>query len=156
METFEIYQKDRNGNEIVIGTRQGGIKISLFDVSDMGKPKEVSQYVLGDAGSYSEALYNHKAIMFDETRKLLAFDASVTSDPTSYQFQQGAAVISYAGNDLSRNAFLVSVPTDHYGSDIPYGRRVLYIGDELYYVQGGKISSYDYSNFRVIDSLSLF
>jgi hypothetical protein len=94
--------------------------------------------------------------MFDETRKLLAFDASVTSDPTSYQFQQGAAVISYAGNDLSRNAFLVSVPTDHYGSDIPYGRRVLYIGDELYYVQGGKISSYDYSNFRVIDSLSLF
>ena len=156
IDTFEIYQRDRNGKEIVIGTRQGGIKISIFDVSDMGKPLEVANYVLGDSGSYSEALYNHKAIMFDESRKLLAFDASITSDPISYQSQQGAAVISYAGNDLSREAFLVSVPTEHYGSDIPYGRRVLYIGDELYYVQGGKISSYDYSTFRGIDSLTLY
>lgn len=155
MDTYEIYQKDRNGNEIVIGTRQGGIKISLFDVSDMGRPQEIDAYVLGDSGSYADALYNHKAILFDPARELLAFDASITGDPTSYKYEQGAAVIGYSDDSLSLEAFLSSVPSERYGSDLPYGRRVLYIDDTLYYIQGSTLRSYDYDTFQSISTLTL-
>lgn len=156
MDVKEIYQKDKYGKEVVIGTQQGGIKISLFDVSDMGKPIEISQYILGDAGSYSEALNNHKAIMFDKRNNQFGFDASVTSDSVSYKFDQGAVLISYANNRITVKNFLISKQSENYGSDVPNARRILYIGDELYYVQGSKIISYDYDTFHEIDSLTLY
>jgi uncharacterized secreted protein with C-terminal beta-propeller domain len=59
-DTYDIYRKDSSGKDVVIGTRQGGIKFSLFDISDKGKPKEISKYVVGDSGTWSEALNNHK------------------------------------------------------------------------------------------------
>lgn len=155
-DVHEIYQKDKYGNEIVIGTRQGGIKISLFDVSDMGKPIEVSQYILGDAGSYSEALNNHKAIMFDQRGKKFGFDASVTSGSVSYKSDRGAAIFSYADNRVTIKNFLIPEQSQNYGSDVPNAWRILYIGDELYYIQGSKIISYDYDTFREIDSLILY
>lgn len=46
------------------GPIQGGIKIGLFDVSDVSNPIEKSKVVLGGPGSWSDALSNHKAIMF--------------------------------------------------------------------------------------------
>lgn len=43
------------------GVRTLGLKLSLFDVSDVSDPKEVDTYVMGDAGSDSIALNDHKA-----------------------------------------------------------------------------------------------
>jgi uncharacterized secreted protein with C-terminal beta-propeller domain len=48
-----------------------GVKISLFDVSDVSKPKEVAKMVIGDRGSDSPALHDHKAFLFSRRRKLL-------------------------------------------------------------------------------------
>jgi inhibitor of cysteine peptidase len=48
-----------------------GLKVSLFDVSDVTNPKEISKYVIGDRGTTSEALNNPKALLFDLTRNLL-------------------------------------------------------------------------------------
>ena len=155
MDVVDIYQKDSTGKEVVIGQKQGGIKISLFDVSDMGKPKEVSQYILGNSGSYAEALSNHKAIMFDDANSNFAFDAWLTSDPVSYVSQQEVAILSYANHEITLKSILVSKQPEIYGSDVPSFSRVIYIGDVLYYIQGSKITSYDYNNFKEIESLLL-
>jgi len=48
-----------------------GIKISLFDVSDVANPKESAKYVLGDSGSDSIALHDHKAFLFSRDKNLL-------------------------------------------------------------------------------------
>lgn len=48
-----------------------GVKIGLFDVSDPENPREIDSYVLGDRGSYSDALYDHKAFLFDKDNGLL-------------------------------------------------------------------------------------
>lgn len=152
-DTYEIYKKDSAGNDIVIGTRQGGIKLSLFDVSDMGKPKEISNYVLGDSGSYSEALYNHKAVMFDNVNNNVVFDAYVTD--TSNKTSQGAAVFNIDNNKINLKGILEYMEPEVYGTYIPYGRRVLYIGDKLYYIQDGIVSSYNYSTLEKINTLML-
>lgn len=154
-DAYDIYRKDSSGKEVVVGTRQGGIKFSLFDISDMGKPKEISNYVIGDSGSGSEALNNHKAIMIDPSKEKVAIDAYLNYENRENNYQQGAIVMSYEGNKLALKGILDSKPSGVYGNDIPYARRILYIGDELYYVQDGQITSYNYDSLKQIDSLVL-
>ena len=48
-----------------------GLKVSLFDVSNVANPKEISSIVIGDSGTTSEALTDPKAILFDASRNLL-------------------------------------------------------------------------------------
>jgi inhibitor of cysteine peptidase len=48
-----------------------GLKLSLFDVSDVAAPKEVAKVSIGDRGTNSEVLYNPKAFLFDRSRDLL-------------------------------------------------------------------------------------
>ena len=154
-DTYDIYRKDSNGKDIVIGTRQGGIKFSLFDISDKGKPKEISKYVVGDSGTWSEALNNHKSIMIDPARENSAIDAYIGYEDGRTGGGQGAVVMNYNGNKLTLKGILESKDSGVYGNDIPYARRILYIGDELYYVQDGRITSYDYDNLKEIDTLVL-
>jgi uncharacterized secreted protein with C-terminal beta-propeller domain len=154
-DTYNIYRKDSNGKDIVIGTRQGGIKFSLFDVSDVGKPKEISKYVIGDSGSSTEAFYNHKAIMVDKTNENIGIDAYVYSENSSGESKQGAVIMSYKNEELALKGFLTSEGSGVYGYDIPYARRLAYIGDVLYYIQDGRITSYNYDNLKEIDTLIL-
>ncbi|MED1823496.1 beta-propeller domain-containing protein [Brevibacillus agri] len=54
-----------------------GMKIALFDVSDVTKPKEKFKTVIGDRGTDSELLRNHKALLFSKEKGLLAFPVTV-------------------------------------------------------------------------------
>ena len=54
-----------------------GIKISLFDVSDVANPKESAKYVLGDLRSDSIALHDHKAFLFSRDKNLLVIPAQI-------------------------------------------------------------------------------
>ena len=152
-DTYEIFKKDSSGNDVVVGTRQGGIKLSLFDVSDMGKPKEISNYVLGDSGSYSEVFYDHKAAMFDSASNKVVFDASITD--TSGKNKHGAVVFNFGNNTVKLEGILDYITPEVSGMYIPYGRRTIYIGDELYYVQDGVVSSYNYKTLSPIATLML-
>ncbi len=48
-----------------------GVKLSLFDVSDVSNPREVAKLEIGDRGTDSPALYDHKAFLFSRERNLL-------------------------------------------------------------------------------------
>ncbi|MEQ1849029.1 MAG: beta-propeller domain-containing protein [Candidatus Peribacteraceae bacterium] len=54
-----------------------GMKIALFDVSDVENPKEKFKTIIGDRGTQSPLLYDHKALLFDKERGLLAFPVQV-------------------------------------------------------------------------------
>lgn len=54
-----------------------GLKISLFDVSDVVNPIEKAKIVIGDRGTDSNALYEHKAFLFDKKRNLLVIPISL-------------------------------------------------------------------------------
>ena len=51
--------------------RQEGLKISLFDVSNVKKPKEVAKYVADSKYSGTSAEYEHKAFLFSKEKNLL-------------------------------------------------------------------------------------
>ena len=149
----DVYVKDKNGKEVVISQQTGGIKLSLFDVSDMGKPREIDSLVIGDRG-YTELQYNHKAAMFKGNQSLLAFPASLSS----YDYKdnwEGALLVSYSGNkltELSRIAAAQVTEDGYYGG---FGQRLVYIGDTLYYAQGHVIRSFDSHSFQETGNLDL-
>lgn len=155
METRELFERDASGREEAVGFRQGGLKVSLFDVSDMGKPKEIDKLIIGENGSYSEALNNHKAVMVDSDSNLIAFDSFIVRDKDWKQSKQGALVIDYSGRKISEKGFLEYTEPEVYGKYIPYGRRTVYIGNTLYYVQDGIISAFDYGTLEKIGSIEL-
>jgi len=59
-----------------------GMKLSLFDISDLENPKEIFKEVIGDRGTTSEVLNNHKALLFNKEKELLAFPVTVMEDQT--------------------------------------------------------------------------
>ena len=54
-----------------------GIKISLFDVSDVSNPVEIAKYEIGDRGTDSPILYDHKSLLFDREKNLLVIPVMV-------------------------------------------------------------------------------
>ncbi len=67
----------RDTKEIGNGrVQQLGVKIALFDVSDVSKPKVLDDYIIGDSSTHSESLHDHKAFFFDKNKSLLSIPIS--------------------------------------------------------------------------------
>ena len=66
-----------------------GFKMSLFDVSDVRNPKQKFVEQIGDRGTYSELLDNHKALLFDKSKDLLAFPITIQEKVSYDELQCG-------------------------------------------------------------------
>src|SRR3989339_837115 len=135
--------KDTDVNEWG-GVTTRAIKLSLFDVSDVSSPKEIDTYVMGDRGSDSIALYDHKAFLFSRDKNLLAIPVSLQN---SGEF--GWSKLTFTGAavfNITRDGFKLSGKIDHsdggrisnqdyWGGYTYYDntvKRSLYINDALY------------------------
>ncbi|WP_430787719.1 beta-propeller domain-containing protein [Virgibacillus flavescens] len=67
-----------------------GLKISLFDVSNLSHPVEIDNEIIGDAGSYSEVTHNHHALYKHPSANLFGFPATLYDSKT---LQQGDVVM---------------------------------------------------------------
>jgi len=139
-----------------------GLKLSLFDVSDPLDPREKYNCLIGNRGSDSPALQNHKAFMYYAEKGIFGFPATV------YTTYGAAADEPYSGESrLSFGGYLVIKPAaDRFeiigtipaadsngknsfmhndsGSAIERG---IYIGETLYTVSSSGISAYSLNDF---------
>lgn len=64
------YDTKENGTRVTTN----GLKMSMFDVSDLSNPKELFKITVGDGKyTYSELTYNHKALLFSKEKNIIAF-----------------------------------------------------------------------------------
>lgn len=83
-----------------------GLKVSLFDISDLSSPKELSTILLGSRGSYSDLTYNHKSLLFSLEKNLIAFPALLAKTTTDSRLEygqpnfQGLIVLTVANDKL--------------------------------------------------------
>jgi uncharacterized secreted protein with C-terminal beta-propeller domain len=138
-----------------------GMKLSLFDVSDVSNPKEISKYIIsGDSGwVQSEALNDHKAFLFSKSKSLLVLPIQISGNRIlagEYKWEswQGAYVFNL---DLS-NGFVLkgkithvnetadTTKPEYYYDYLSQVRRSLYIGNVLYTVSGRMIKMNDLGN----------
>lgn len=72
METKEVIRKNLSGKVVSTTAQIVGMKMALFDVSDVENPKQISMAVIGDSRTTSAVLTNHKALLFSKEKNLLA------------------------------------------------------------------------------------
>lgn len=84
---------NRNSNGKVIGTTAiiTGMKMALFDVTDVTNPRQISSTIIGDSRTTSAILTNHKALLFSKEKQLLAIpvnnyeeDFEITNSSNTY------------------------------------------------------------------------
>lgn len=152
-----------------------GMKMAIFDVSDVGNPVELFKANIGDRGTDSELLRNHKALLFAKDKNLLAFPVRVmevegrdsyagSSVPEYGSFAfQGAYVYNI---DLSSGFTLKGRIThlsdedylkagNHWSNSEKDIERVIYIDDTLYTLSKGMLKANRLEDLQELDSLEI-
>ncbi|MFA4877113.1 MAG: beta-propeller domain-containing protein [Methanoregula sp.] len=135
------------------GVSAQGLKLALFDVSDVEHPRQAGKVEIGDAGSDSAAISDHKAFLFSKAKNLLVIPARVVRQDAMQagklsgdqpQIWYGAYVFGVS----PENGFVLRGTIEHgtggsgyyfYGSSQNEVKRSLYIGDMLYTLSTKKI-----------------
>ncbi|MBU3111238.1 beta-propeller domain-containing protein [Clostridium lacusfryxellense] len=153
-----------------------GLKIAIFDVSNVSKPVQQFATTIGGAGTYSEVLNNHKALLFSKEKKLLAlpvtennYDDNTNNSGLGYQ---GAYIYnidlvngiklkgkithideeknSSKNNSEVTNDSIYKVSNGRYFVD-----RILYIKDTIYTLSNGLIKASDINSLKEQSKLKL-
>jgi uncharacterized secreted protein with C-terminal beta-propeller domain len=152
---------------IGIGRDDEKVKISLFDVSDLENPIELSKYEIenDDEGWYwaqSSALYEHKAFLFDKEKNLMVIPVGDYSKESAYVFdisvEGGIELKGTITHDLEVESEEEYDPWDDYYYMGNYGnsiKRTLYIGDVLYTVSDNMVKMNDLETLEEINSITL-
>ena len=72
MQTEERVNRDSSGRVRSTSAVITGMKMALFDVTDVNNPVQISDTVIGDSRTTSAILTNHKALLFSKEKQLLA------------------------------------------------------------------------------------
>lgn len=155
-----------------------GLKLAIFDVSDVANPRQLHQVIIGDRGTESLALHDHKAFLFDREKNLLVLPITLAqisaaqkeSQPNPGQFPaygeftfQGA----YVFDVTIENGFVQRGRITHddsgqdtlragyyYGSNSAI-QRSLFIGNVLYTISNQKIKLNDLTDLSEIKQIQI-
>lgn len=87
-----------------------GVKISLFDVSNVSSPKEVAKYEIGDRGTESPVLQDHKAFLFSKSQNLLVLPILLAEIDES-QYPTGVSPYMH-GEYVYQGAYVLNISPD--------------------------------------------
>jgi inhibitor of cysteine peptidase len=146
-----------------------GVKISLFDVTKACEPIEIAKYEIGDRGTQSPVLDDHKAFLFDKERKLLVIPVSVAeinqsqgnkirADTYGQLVWQGAYVFTISldsENLIELKGRITHVENGNLSDTSNYVTRALYINEILYTVSQNKIKMNLLSDLSEVAELKL-
>jgi hypothetical protein len=147
-----------------------GMKMALFDISDVTNPIEKHVEIIGDRGTDSDLLYNHKALLYDADKNLLAFPVTVrrvTEDKkaaTQYgQFEfDGAYVYNFSKDTGFELKGKISHLTDEdylkAGNYFDYSKkinRILYANGNLFTTSMANIQAHRLDDLTFIKSIDI-
>ncbi len=160
-------------DDAVYYTAIKGVKLSLFDVTDVNSPKEIAKYVIGDRGTESLATSDHKAFLFSREKNLLVipiqlmeinsskYGGEIPTDAYGEYTFQGAYVFNM---DL-QNGFQLKgriTHVDNSTADTGYYwyypnmiERSLYIGDNLYTISSGMVKANSLTDMSELAAIKL-
>jgi len=179
-DTTEINDKDEMGN--IISTRYvtNGMKMAIFDVTDVENPIQQFSTKIGNKSTYSDVLSNHKAFLFSKDKNLLALPVDIYNEDVSIQtstLRSEETIVPSTSNhfqgllvyniDLqtgfTEKGRITHYETEKLESDKSYYsydyfnniKRGLFINNTLYTVSENKIKANDLDTLKEINSLDL-
>jgi uncharacterized secreted protein with C-terminal beta-propeller domain len=155
-----------------------GLKLALFDVSDFDNPKEIDNVIIGDRGTDSSALNDHKAFLFDKEKELLVIPLSLyeISDEVKEQYDeeppntygdftyQGAYIYKLNLDGFEYQGRITHMSEEekqnseywwswYYSSS--YITRTLYIGNIIYTISNSMVKMNNLDDLSEVNSLNL-
>ncbi|MFC2143356.1 beta-propeller domain-containing protein [Candidatus Aenigmatarchaeota archaeon] len=151
-----------------------GVKMAIFDVTDVSNPIEMHKIIIGDRGTDSFALHDHKAFLFDKEKNLLVIPvllAELTDEdkdqpwgwgvPYGTHTFQGAFVFDisldngFVEKGRITHADETTTPGYHYYSSPLSVKRSLYMDDVLYTISDGVVKMNNLNTIEEINSIDL-
>ncbi|MBN1431711.1 MAG: beta-propeller domain-containing protein [Methanomicrobiaceae archaeon] len=135
------------------GVSEGGVKIALFDVTDLNDPVCIDKVEIGDSGSDSEILDDHRAFLLDKrTNTLVIPITEITKNPVEgsrYEdsYSRGVWNGAYVYGISPESGFTLKGKTVHskdsetgyYYRTYDHVKRSLFMDDILYTISDSKI-----------------
>ena len=137
-----------------------GLKISLFDVSDVANPAEEAKIEIGDRGTNSEALYEPHAFLFDKSKNLLVIPVSLAEiNKSQYSGEipdnaygetiwQGAYIFNIKEGEIRVRGKITHSKDNVWSNPI---QRSLYIRAVMYTISKGKIKA---NELEIVEEIS--
>lgn len=161
--------KEEEGRSKVLG-----LQMALFDVSDVEHPKQVAKVTLGDRGTDSPVLWDHKAFLFDKEKELLVLPLRLAKIDTEKYSEdqmdwaygdtvfQGVYVYSLNLEDgFVKRGEITHVDPEVYNKSGYYFYsnseidRSLYIGNALYTFSDTNVQAHDLDSFDELVDIEL-
>lgn len=120
----------------------GGVKLSMFDISDKGDVKETDTFVIENLFG-TDVAYDYKGVLADAGKNLIGFAGYADGGQKYYLFRYDA------GEGFQ---CLLEEMTNGRGIRSPRG---IYIDEVLYLVEGNVIEAYSLQTYQKIDDLIL-
>ena len=183
METEEIVNKNSSGKVTSTSSRIIGMKMALFDVTDVNHPIQLSQTVIGDRQTTSAILTNPKALLFSKEKQLIAIPVNNYSENfevNSSDDTYSSIINAYTGFDKSyiaegyfvynlnlQDGFKLKGVITHessqknkkYSSYYYYNNskllRGLYINNNLYTVSETAVKVNNLDNLELVDEIKI-
>ncbi len=133
------------------------VKVSLFDVTDVSSPVNVSEYSFEADWSDTPALWDHKAFLFAHSNDLLAIPVSLGQYTPEYQTKQSLFVFNITlaqGIVLGGNITHQEQEINQWDTTY-YVKRALYIENVLYTVSDKKIKLNSLESLAFLKEISL-
>lgn len=143
------------------GVQTGGVKIALFDVTNVANPTVIDVETIGKQGTESEVLSDHKALLFDKEKRIFSIpiwiygDSQVSPDGKYFEPKTWRGFYVY---DVDASGFSLKGTVAHSNNtsyDYGYGSRSFYIDDILYTVSSNLIKMNNVEDLHEINQLKL-
>ncbi|MDP2749687.1 MAG: beta-propeller domain-containing protein [Nanoarchaeota archaeon] len=148
-----------------------GVKLAVFDVSDVSNPIEMYKEVIGDRGTQSLATTEHKAFLFDREKALLVVPMTVAQRKEGQPKEEEGEFVfqgAYVYNLNLAEGFRLKGKISHIDDPEKYVKsgsyfyggsseilRSLYINDVLWTLSGGRIQANLLSDLSLVKKLDL-
>ena len=147
------------GRDATDNGRTEGLKISLFDVTDVENPKTLASFVTTEKYAQSTAEWEHKAFLFSKEKNLLVIPAynynyDYTGN-TKGQEYNGAMVFNITKNGITLRGIIdhsSGSGNNYYG---PLVERSLYINELLYTKSSGLLRINKIDDLSSVNKLEL-
>ena len=128
--------------------------MALFDVSDVSNPKELYSVKIGDIGTHSELLYNHKALLFSKEKNIIAFPITVREKQNSSRYYgkttfEGAIIYGLSLENGFEERARISRTEDF------LIERIIYIDNNIYALAQDLVKIIDMNTMESIGEIKL-
>lgn len=133
------------------GTRitTNGLKMVMFDISNLSNPKELYNITIGDKYTSSELIYNHKALLYSKENNIIAFPL------TTYGRNNTVSKVAIYNINLNEGFVLKGEIVNTTKDYDKFIERIVYVNNTYYTLSSKLIKAVDRDSLKIIREIEI-